>query len=80
MYLEQQKGEEDPMQIPRPLPTNKIPEVMGPTRSLPARPTSVDHGGVFSSCVNRFYAGRNRGEYRSLSIPRVTYTHRLFLI
>lgn len=30
MYLEQQKGEEDPMQIPRPLPTNKIPEVMGP--------------------------------------------------
>lgn len=74
MYLEQQKGEEDPMQIPRPLPTNKIPEVMAPA-AMAAQATSVDHGGVFSSCVNRFYVGRNRGEYRSLSIPRVTHTH-----
>lgn len=51
-----------------------------PTGGLAAQATSVDHGGVFSSCVNRFYVGRNRGEYRSLSIPRVTYTHWLFLI
>ena len=56
------------------LPANKIPEAMavGANECLAARGTSVDHRGVFSSCVNRFYTSRNRAEYPSLPIPKVT--------
>lgn len=49
MYLEQEKGEEDPMQIPRPLPTNKIPEVMAPGACLLDPPLSTT--GVCSPAV-----------------------------
>lgn len=83
MYLEQQKdsrGVEDPMQIPG-LPANKIPEAMAPRatqRLVPRATSAVQPEGVFalSSCVNRFYMGRNRemhAEYRSLCIYLLIY-------
>lgn len=73
------RGFEHLMQIPCSLPANKIPEAMaaGANECLVVHGTSVDHRGVFSSCVNRFYVRRireMRAEYHSSSIPEVTHT------